>query len=117
MSLGFSVMDGAGGRRVYDRAAQEIERGVVHKTRSQRSRLYEVAVGLLDHVAEVNANAELDAALARQARITFDHADLHFNRAAHGVDHGAEFDQHAVTGALDHAAVVHGDGRVDQITA
>ena len=38
----------------------------------------------------MNADAELDAAIFRQARVAFDHAVLHLDRAAHGVDH--EFD-------------------------
>ena len=45
------------------------------------------------------------------------HAVLHFDRAAHGVDHAAELDDRAVAGALDDAAVVGGDGRVEQVAA
>jgi len=41
----------------------------------------------------------------------------HLDGAAHRVDHAAEFDEVAVAGALDHAPVMHGDGRVDQIAA
>jgi len=44
-------------------------------------------------------------------------AVLHFDRAAHRVDHAAEFDEDAVPGALDDAAVVHGDGRIDKVAA
>ena len=40
-----------------------------------------------------------------------------FNRATHGVDHAAELDKNAIPGALDDAAVVHGDGRIDQVAA
>ena len=61
---------------------------------------HEVAVGLLDHVAEVNADAEFDAALRRQAGVALDEAVLHFDRAAHGVDHAAELDENAIAGAL-----------------
>ena len=53
---------------------------------------HQVAVGLLDDVAEMNADAKLDASLGRQPGIAFDHAVLHFDRAAHGVDHAAELD-------------------------
>ena len=53
---------------------------------------HQVAVGLLDDVAEVNADAKLDASLRRQARVALDHAVLHFDRAAHRVDHAAELD-------------------------
>ena len=78
---------------------------------------HEVAVALLDDVAEMNADAKFDPALRRQARVAFDHAVLHFDRAAHGVDHAAKFDQAAVAGALDDAAVMEGDGRIDQVAA
>ena len=78
---------------------------------------HQIAVGLLDHIAQMNADAELDAALRGQAGIAFDHAVLHFDRAAHGVDHAAELDDEPVTGALDDATVMHGDGGVDQIGA
>ena len=46
-----------------------------------------------------------------------DHGVLHFDRAAHRVDHAAELDDRAVAGALDHPALVHGDGGIDQIAA
>jgi hypothetical protein len=65
----------------------------------------------------MNANAKLNAALGRQARVALDHAILHFDRAAHGVDHAAEFNHAAVAGAFDDAAVMEGDGRIDQVAA
>ena len=76
---------------------------------------HQIAVALLDHVAQMNADAELDASLGRQAGVALDHAVLHLDGAAHGVDHAAELDEHAVAGALHHAPVMHGDGRIDQI--
>src|SRR5271166_1920943 len=78
---------------------------------------HQIAVGLLDDVAKMDADAELNAALGRQARIALDHAGLHFYRATRGVDHAAEFDDAAVAGSFDDAAVVDGDGRVDQVAA
>ena len=78
---------------------------------------HKIAVALLDDIAQMDADAELDAALGRQAGVALDHAVLHFDGAAHGVDDAAELDEAAVAGALDHAAVVHGDGRIDQIAA
>ena len=78
---------------------------------------HQIAVALLDHIAQMDADAELDAALGRKAGVALDHAVLHLDGAAHGVDHAAEFDENAVAGALDHAAVMHGDGRVDQVAA
>jgi class 3 adenylate cyclase len=38
---------------------------------------HQVAVGLLDDVAHVNADAELDAAIFRRAGVAVDHAVLH----------------------------------------
>jgi hypothetical protein len=59
--------------------------------------------------------AELDAALRRQARIAVDHAVLHLDGAAHGVDYAAELDEAPVAGALHCAAMMRGDGGIDQI--
>ena len=78
---------------------------------------HQVAVGLLDHIAEMDADPEFYAALRRQARVALDHAALHFDRAAHRVDHAAELDEGAVTGALDDATVMHGDGGINQVAA
>ena len=54
---------------------------------------HQVAVALLDHVAEMDADPELDAPLRREAGVALDHAVLHLDGAAHGVDHAAELDQ------------------------
>ena len=78
---------------------------------------HQIAVGLLDDVAEMDADAKLDAALRRHAGIALDHAVLHLDRAAHRVDHAAELDDAAVAGALDDAAVMRGDGGIDEIAA
>ena len=78
---------------------------------------HQVAVALLDDVAEMDADAELDAALRRHAGIALDHAVLHLDGAAHGVDHAAELDEAAVAGALDDATMMHGDRGIDQIAA
>ena len=65
----------------------------------------------------MNANPKLDALLGRHPGVALDHSGLDFDRAAHRVDHAAELDDRAVAGALDDAAVVHGDDRVDQVAA
>jgi hypothetical protein len=78
---------------------------------------HEIAVSLLDDVAEMNADAKIDSALGRQARVAFDHAVLHFDRAAHRVDHATKLDEAAVAGAFNDAAVMEGDGRIDQVAA
>ena len=54
---------------------------------------HEVAVALLDYVAEMNADAELDAPFGRHAGVALDQAVLDLDGAAHGVDHAAELDQ------------------------
>ena len=54
---------------------------------------HQIAVALFDDVPEVDANAEDDASVLRQAGVALDHGVLHFDRAAHGVDHAAEFDE------------------------
>ena len=78
---------------------------------------HQIAVALLDDIAEMNADPKLDAALGRQAGVALDKAVLHLNRAAHRVDHATELDEAAVAGALDHAPMMHRDGRINQIAA
>jgi hypothetical protein len=53
---------------------------------------HQVAIGLLDHVAEMNTNAEFDAVLGCQACIAHRHSVLHFNRAAHGFNDAPKLD-------------------------
>ena len=78
---------------------------------------HQIAVALLDDVAQMNADAKFDALVERDARIALDHGVLHFERAAHRVDDAAELDDAAVAGALDDAAMMHGDRGIDQIAA
>src|SRR5271170_41105 len=77
---------------------------------------HEIAVALLDHIAEVNTDPEFDAALGRQARVAFNKAVLHLDGAPHRVDDTAELDEVAVAGALDDAPMMRGNGWIDQIT-
>ena len=76
---------------------------------------HQVAVALLNHVAEVDADAKLDAALGRKPSIALDHAVLHLDGAAHGIDHASELYEDAVAGALHCAAMMRSDGGIDQI--
>ena len=62
-------------------------------------------------------NSKLNAALGRKAGVALNHAVLHLDGAAHGVDDAAELNETSVAGALHHAPVMHGDGRIDQIAA
>jgi hypothetical protein len=52
-----------------------------------------------------------------QSSIALDHAVLNLDRTTDGIDHASELDEDAVSGPLDDATVMQGDGRVDQITA
>ncbi len=78
---------------------------------------HEIAVALLDDVAQMDPDAEFDAALGRQPRVALDEAVLHLDRAAHRVDHAAEFDEASVAGALNDASEMRGDGGFDQVAA
>ncbi len=78
---------------------------------------HQIAVALLDHIAKMDADAELDAALGRKAGVPLDHAVLHLDGAAHSVDYAAELNDGTIAGALDHAAIVDGGYRVNQIAA
>ena len=51
------------------------------------------------------------------ARVALDHGVLYFDRATHRVNDTAELDDAAVAGALDDAAVMHGDRGIDQVAA
>jgi hypothetical protein len=75
----------------------------------------EVAVALLDHVPEMNADAKLDATLWRQAGIAVHHDVLHLNGATHGVDHAAELNQGAIAHPFDDASAMRSGCRIDQV--
>jgi hypothetical protein len=77
---------------------------------------HEVAVGLLNDIAQMDADTKLDAAFWRQAGVALNESILYLDSATHGVHHTAEFDDRAVAGALDDPAMMHGD-RIDQIAA
>ena len=66
---------------------------------------------------KLDADAELDPPLGRQAGVALDHAALHFDRAAHRVHHAAELNNGSIAGSLDDAAMVHGDNGINQIAA
>jgi hypothetical protein len=53
---------------------------------------HKVAVALLNNVAQVNADAKVNALFGRQTRVALDHAGLHFDGAAHRIDDAAELD-------------------------
>ena len=65
----------------------------------------------------MDADPKFDALVGRDPSVALDHRPLDFNGAVHCVDDAAELDDAAVAGALDDAAVMHGDGRIDQVAA
>ena len=76
---------------------------------------HEVAVRLFDHVAQMNADPKDDPLVSWESGVALDHRRLHFDCAAHRLDDAAKFDDRAVAGAFDDAALVKGDGRVDDV--
>ena len=56
----------------------------------------QTAVGLFDHIAQMNADAKFDATVLRHARVALDHRVLYFDRAVHRDDHAAKRDDRAV---------------------
>ena len=71
-------------------------------------------VVVADDVAEIDADAELDAPLGRHIGIALGHLALHLDRAAHRIDDAGEFDQHAVAGGFDDAAAMLRDLGIDE---
>ena len=65
----------------------------------------EDVVVLDDDVAEVDADAEDEAPRRAACPVAPRHASLEVDGAAHRVDDALEFDQHAVAGGLDDAAL------------
>jgi hypothetical protein len=78
---------------------------------------HKIAVGFLGHVAKVNADAEVDTALGREARIALGNAILYFDGATHGVDHAAKLDEGAVPGPLDDAPIMRVDSGIKQVAS
>ena len=78
---------------------------------------HQVAVALLDDVAQVNADASLDTLVGGQAGVALSQAATHFHGAANGLDHAAKFDERPVAGPLDDSPVVDRDRRVDEVAA
>src|SRR5262249_16861877 len=66
---------------------------------------------------EMYTDPKVDTPLRWKPRIALQHAVLHFHGATHSVDHAAKLDKGSVAGTLNHAPVMHRDGRVDEITS
>jgi hypothetical protein len=78
---------------------------------------HQVAVRLLDDVAQMNSDPELDTALGLQASVARDHAALYLDRAAHGIDNAAKLNETTIAGAFDDAPAMRGDRGINQIAA
>ena len=76
----------------------------------------DVAV-LDDDVADIDADAKLDAVVGRYAGVAPGHLALHLDGAAQCIDHTAELDEQPVAGGLDEAAPVLGDFRIEELAA
>jgi hypothetical protein len=68
-----------------------------------------------DDVADIDANAEFDAALRRHIDVALGHVALDFDGAAYRIDDAGELDQQAVARGLDDAAAVLGDLGIDKL--
>jgi hypothetical protein len=77
-----------------------------------------VNVGIVDdHLREIDADAELDAASLGHAGIALHHAPLHVERAAHRLDGAGKLGQQAVPGGADEPAAARADCRGYQLVA
>ena len=70
-----------------------------------------------DHIAKIDADAELDPPVLGNVAVPIAHLALDFGGALDRAHHAGEFDQHAVAGQFDDAALMIGDGRIDQLGA
>ena len=67
---------------------------------------HQVAVALLNNIAQMDADTELDATLRRKTGVALDHPVLHLDGAADGVDNAAELNEDAVSGPVDDTAMM-----------
>ena len=75
-------------------------------------------VGTLDdHVAQVDSDPQLDAAILGHCGVAVAHVALDIDRAIDRADHAGEFDQHAIAGQLDDPPLMLGDTRIDHFGA
>ena len=78
---------------------------------------HQIAIALLNDVADVDAEAKIDPASLRNAGVAVNHRVLQLDSAADGVNRAAELGDGTVAGAFDDAAVMYGDCRIDKIAA
>jgi hypothetical protein len=61
----------------------------------------------------MDADAEFDTTIGRQASIALDHPTLNLDRAAHRVNDTSELNENAIAGSLNDAAAMQSDGWID----
>ena len=77
---------------------------------------FTVAIVTLDnHLSQIDANADFDPILFRNARVALHHAALERYRAFDGIDDAAKFRQQAIAHELEDAAVMLADFRLQQV--
>ncbi len=81
---------GGGGERC--EAGGDIERRAVN-----------IAIGLLDDIAKVDADAQADAQAVFQVGFQLIHGHLDLDRAGDGIDCAAKFREHAIAGKFENA--------------
>ena len=74
----------------------------------------EDVVVLDDDVAEMDADAELDASIVAHTNIVLGHRPLQVHGLAQRIDDAGELHQDAITGGLDEAPMVPFDARVHE---
>src|SRR5262249_953631 len=72
---------------------------------------------LKNDVAEVDADAKFHAPVIGHISVAASHPVLNLDRTPDRIGNTLELDQHAVAGGLDDAALVLGDGGIDQLDA
>ena len=70
-----------------------------------------------NHIAQIDADAELYALICRNFGIALAHAALDRHRASDRLDDARELDQQPVAGRLDDAALVLGDLGIGQLAS
>jgi hypothetical protein len=72
---------------------------------------------VLDDVAEIDPDTELDAPLLRNSDVAFGHLLLNLDGATHRIDNAGKLDQQSVASRLNNAAAVLLDLRVGKFAS
>jgi hypothetical protein len=69
---------------------------------------------VLDNVAEIDPDTELDATIGRYIGVSLRHLTLHFDGTTHRIDDTGELKEQAVAGGLDDATAMFLDFGIGQ---